>query len=93
MSNNVWAVLQLRDGQVSRAALETIAAAQKLAAAIGGQAEAVVLGSGVGAAATSAAGRDLAAVHVADHADLAGYTPGAFIGALAPALRAAQPAF
>jgi electron transfer flavoprotein alpha subunit len=93
MSNNVWAVLQLRDGQVSRAALETIAAAQKLAAAIGGKAEAVVLGSGVGDAATAAAGRDLAAVHVADHADLAGYTPGAFIGALAPALRAAQPAF
>ena len=93
MSKNVWAVLQLRDGQVSRAALETIAAAQKLAAAIGGKAEAVVLGSGVGDAATVAAGRDLAAVHVADHADLAGYTPGAFIGALAPALRAAQPAF
>lgn len=93
MSNNVWAVLQLRDGQVSRAALETIAAAQKLAAAIGGKAEAVVLGSGVADAATAAAGRDLAAVHVADHADLAGYTPGAFIGALAPALRAAQPAF
>jgi electron transfer flavoprotein alpha subunit len=93
MSKNVWAVLQLRDGQVSRAALETIAAAQKLAAAIGGQAEAVILGSGVGDAATSAAGRDLAAVHVADHADLAGYTPGAFIGALAPAIRAAQPAF
>ncbi len=92
-SNNVWAVLQLRDGQVSRAALETIAAAQKLAAALGGKAEAVVLGSGVGDAATAAAGRDRAAVHVADHADLGGYTPGAFIGALAPALRAAQPAF
>ncbi len=92
-SNNVWAVLQLRDGQVSRAALETIAAAQKLAAALGGKAEAVVLGSGVGAAAEAAAQRDLAAVHVADHADLAAYTPGAFLGALAPALRAAQPAF
>lgn len=92
-NHNVWAVLQLRDGQVSRAALETIAAAQKLAAAIGGKAEAVVLGSGVTEAATAAAVRDLAAVHVADHADLAGYTPGAFIGALAPALRAAQPAF
>ncbi len=94
MSNlNVWAVLQLRDGQVSRAALETIAAAQQLAAALGGKAEAVILGSGVGDGAIAAAGRDLAAVHVADHADLAGYTPGAFIGALAPALRAAQPAF
>ncbi len=92
-SNNVWAVLQLRDGQVSRAALETIAAAQKLAAALGGKAEAVVLGSGVGAAAEAAAQRNLAAVHVADHADLAGYTPGAFLGALAPAIRAARPAF
>ena len=92
-SNNVWAVLQLRDGQVSRAALETLAAAQKLASALGGRAEAVVLGQGVGDATQAAAGRDLAAVHVADHADLASYTPGAFLGALAPALRAAQPAF
>jgi electron transfer flavoprotein alpha subunit len=35
----------------------------------------------------------LAAVRVADHPALASYTPGAYVGALAPALRAAAPAW
>ena len=57
----------------------------------GGKAEAVLLGSGVGLAAAEVAKRDLAAVHVADHEALRTYTPGAYIGALAPAIRAAEP--
>jgi electron transfer flavoprotein alpha subunit len=39
------------------------------------------------------AGFDLAAVHVADAPALAGYTPGAYVGALAPAIREAAPAY
>jgi electron transfer flavoprotein alpha subunit len=93
MANRVWVVLQHRDGQLPRISWEAAAAAQKLAAGLGGKAEAVLLGSGVGLAAADVAKLDLGAVHVADNDVLRAYTPGAVIGALAPAIRAAAPAF
>jgi electron transfer flavoprotein alpha subunit len=93
MANGVWIVLQHREGQLPRISFEAVAAAQKLAAQTGGKAEAVLLGEGVGLAAAEVAKFDLAAVHVADDPALRVYTPGAYIGALAPASRAAAPAF
>jgi electron transfer flavoprotein alpha subunit len=97
MGNQVWVVVQLRDGQVSRISWEAIGAAQRLAGQLGGKAEAVVLGAGAASAAAGVASDigklDLAAVHLADHEALRAYTPGGWIGALAPAIRAAQPAF
>ena len=89
----VWVILQHREGQVSRISWEAIAAAQKLAATLGGKAEAVLLGSGVGLAAAEVAKLDLAAVHVADHDALRVYTPGTYIGALGPAIKTVAPAF
>ena len=93
MANRVWVVLQHREGQLPRISWEAAAAAQKLAAGLGVKAEAVLLGAGVGLAAADVAKLDLAAVHVEDHDALRAYTPGAFIGALAPAIQAAAPAF
>lgn len=93
MANRVWVVLQHREGTFPRISWEAVAAAQKLASELGGKAEAVLLGSNVAAAAAEAARFDLAAVHVADHEALRVYTPGSFIGALAPAIQAAAPAF
>jgi electron transfer flavoprotein alpha subunit len=93
MANRVWVVLQHREGQFPRISWEAVAAAQKLAAELGVKAEAVLLGSGVGTAAAEVARFDLAAVHVADDAALGVYTPGTLIGALAPAIREAAPAF
>ena len=93
MANGVWVVLQHREVQFPRVSFEAIAAAQKLAAQLGGKAEALLLGAGVGLAATEVAKFDLAAVHVADDPALRVYTPGAYIGALAPAIKAASPAF
>ena len=93
MAKRVWVVLQHREGQLPRISWEAAAAAQKLAAVSGGKAEAVLLGSGVGLAAADVAKLDLAAVHVADHDALRAYTPGATIGVLAPAIRAAAPDF
>ena len=84
----VWIVLQHRDGKLHRMAREAVAAGQSLAQAIGGTAEAVVLGEGIGAVAEEAASFDLGAVHVGDHANFASYTPGAYIAAVAPAIRA-----
>jgi len=93
MADTVWIVLQQRDGALHRMSREAIAAGRRLAEATGAQAEAVVLGSGVGELAQQVAGFDLAAVHVADAPVLADYTPGAYVGALAPAIRDAAPAF
>jgi electron transfer flavoprotein alpha subunit len=88
----VWVVLQLREGgQLPRISWEALGAGQKLAQTLGGKAEAVVLGSGVGLAAAEVAKNDLAAVHVADHDVLRSYTPGAYLGALVPAIQAAKP--
>jgi electron transfer flavoprotein alpha subunit len=104
----IWVVPQLRDGRVTRASWEALAAAGRLAAALAGSApsnrtggavptvptvpiSAVLLGSGVDAAARELAQRDLAAVLVADHPVLAAYTPGAWIGVLAPAIGAERP--
>lgn len=93
MSNTILVVLQHRQGKLHRMSREAIAAAQKLAAATGGAAEAVLLGSGVGDLANEAAGFDLAAVHVADQPQLESYTPGAYVGALTPLLQGAAPAY
>jgi electron transfer flavoprotein alpha subunit len=88
----IWVVVQQREGQLPRISREAIAAAQKLAEALGGgKPEAIVLGSGIGLAAAEVAKADLAAVHVADHETLRNYTPGGYIGALAPAIRAEKP--
>ena len=93
MAENVWVILQQREGKLARVAREALAAGQKLASALGVEAEAVVLGSGIGDAAKEAAGARLAAVHVADHENLSDYTPGAYIGALKAALAEARPSF
>ena len=88
----IWVVLQLREGgQVPRISWEALAAGQKLAAALGGKAEAVLLGSGIGSVAEEVAKNDLAAVHVADHEALLKYTPGAYVGALTSAIQSAKP--
>jgi electron transfer flavoprotein alpha subunit len=90
----IWVVVQQREGQLPRISWEAVAAAQKLAAASGGdKPEAIVLGSGIGLAAAEVAKADLAAVHVADHDALRAYTPGGYIGALAPAIRAGKPEY
>jgi len=92
-ASGVWVVLQQREGKLHRMSREAIAAGRRLAGVVGGRAEAVLLGSGVGELAREVAGFDLAAVHVADAPALAGYTPGAYVGALAPAISEAAPAY
>ncbi len=93
MSKKIWIVLQHREGRLHRMSREAIAAGQRLAAALSGQAEAVLLGAGMESLAAEASGYALAAVRVIDDAKLASYTPGGYVSALAPALRAAAPDF
>jgi electron transfer flavoprotein alpha subunit len=85
----IWAVAQHRDGKLHRGSFEAIAAAQRLAEATGGKAEAIVLGSGVAGLAAELAANALGAVRVVDHPALSSYTPGGYVTALAAALTAA----
>lgn len=93
MAGNVWVVLQQRDGQLHRGAREAISAGQRLAAELGVATEAMLLGSGVAACAEAAASFELATVRVADHPALASYTPGGYVGVLAPAILRDRPNF
>ena len=93
MANTVWIVVQQREGKLHRMSREAIAAGRRIAGETGGSAEAVVLGSKVGELANEVAALGVSAVHVADAPALEGYTPGAYVGALAPAVRSAAPAY
>ena len=94
MAKKIWVVLQQREGELHRMSIEAIYAGQKLTEELGGgTVEAVLLGSGMVAAAEKAAAHDLAALIVGDHEKLADYTPGGYVSALAPAIRAAAPDF
>ena len=94
MAKTVWIILQHRDGKLSRAAWEAVVAGQRLAAATGAVAEAVILGAEIGALAAEVASRAaLAAVRTVEHEAHANYTPGGYVGALAPAIRHARPDF
>ena len=90
---NVWIVLQHRDGKLHRMSREAIAAGQRLAGMVGGSASAVLLGDSLGDVAGEASAFALDAVLTAEHAALADYTPGAYVGALTPAITAAAPDF
>lgn len=92
-ANEVWIVVQHREGKLHRMSREAIAAGRALAEATGGSTAAVVLGSNVGELASQVAALGVSAVHVADVPALEGYTPGAYVGALAPAVRAEAPAY
>lgn len=89
----VWVVAQHRDGKLHRMTWEAVAAGQRLAALLGGRANALVLGSGVDGLAAELAACDLERVLVADAPVLASYTPGAYAAALAPAIAAGSPRF
>ncbi|HXT50059.1 MAG TPA: electron transfer flavoprotein subunit alpha/FixB family protein, partial [Thermoanaerobaculia bacterium] len=73
---------------------ETIAAAQELAALVDASVDAVVLGASIAPLAERLAGEAaVERVLVADHAKLGTYTPGAYVAALAPAIREQAPAY
>jgi electron transfer flavoprotein alpha subunit len=91
MAAKIWIVLQQREGRLHRMSREAIAAGQKLAAAVGGEASAILLGHEVGGLAADLDAVALSALFVADHAALASYTPGAYCGVLAPAIQAGAP--
>jgi len=79
---SVLVVLEQQGGQWHRMSLETLAAGQQLAAALGQPVEAAVVGKGIGALAAEAATKKLAKVWAVEHHLLDAYTPDAFAAAL-----------
>lgn len=85
----ILVIAEQRHGCLHRASWEALAAAQEFAA--GQPVEALVLGSGLAAAAAELAHAAVAAVHVVEHTVLESYTPDGYVLALQQAIRTLQP--
>lgn len=83
----ILVVAEQREGQLNRASLEAIAAAQS----VGGTIDVVILGGDVGGPATDLAAADVGSVTALQHQALASYTPDGFVQALAAFLHSANP--
>jgi electron transfer flavoprotein alpha subunit len=93
MGNNVLVIAEQRDGVLKKVAFEMLGVGAELAAALGGQVEAALLGSGLAGLPDTLAQYDAAKVYVADDDSLAAYsaegytnTLAAFIGKVGPAI-------
>jgi electron transfer flavoprotein alpha subunit len=85
----ILVVAEQRDGRLNRASWEAVAAAQRLAQ--GAPVTIAVLGGDVAAAAQEIAAADVAGVWTVAHETLAGYTPDAFVQAVADLVGQSQP--
>ena len=74
MSNNVLVIAEQRDGVLKKVAFEMLGAGAELAAALGGQVEAAILGSGLGDLPNTLAQYGATKVYVADDEGLAAYS-------------------
>ena len=86
----ILVIAEQKDGKLNRASVETIAAAQQLAASASGPVKIAIAGHNVGAVATELA--QYGEVIVVDHAALAHYTPDAFVQALQQVIAQVSPA-
>jgi electron transfer flavoprotein alpha subunit len=93
MGNNVLVIAEQRAGALKKVAFEMLGAGAELAAALGGQVEAALLGSGLDGLPDTLAQYGAAKVYVADDDSLAEYssegyanTLAAFIGKAGPAI-------
>jgi electron transfer flavoprotein alpha subunit len=89
MSQDIFALIEHRDGQISESSLEVLGKARSLAGATGGQATAVVLGQGIDAITAQLGGADRVIEIVGD--SVANYTPPGYVNALTPVVRDQAP--
>ncbi len=88
---SVLVVMEQSGGAWHRMSLETLAAGQELAGALGRPVAAAVAGGDVGALASGLAGKKLDAVHAVEHELLANYTADGYTAALADLVRRVAP--
>jgi len=91
MADTILVVAEQREGKLNRVSLETIAAAQAIAAETGWTVEAAVFGSGISAIAQEIAGRKLARVYDIEADKLSRYTPDGAVAALKDFIQQKQP--
>src|SRR5580765_4385476 len=88
---SILVVVEQREGKLNRVSMETLTAAQALAAETGWPLEAAVVGSNVAAITSEVAGKKLAKVYAIENAKLEPYTPDAFAHALKQFVTSKQP--
>ena len=91
MADTILVVAEQREGKLNRVSLETIAAAQAIAAETGWTVEGAVFGSGIGSIAQEIAGKKLAKVYAIESDKLGKYTPDGVATALKDFIQQKQP--
>lgn len=91
--NGVLVVMEQHGGVWSRMSFEALAAGQQLAAKLGVDCSAAVMGEGVAALATELGGKNLAKVFAVEHALLKEYTADGYIVVLEQVVKQADPAY
>jgi electron transfer flavoprotein alpha subunit len=92
MGNNVLAIAEQRGGDLKKVAFEMLGAGTELAASLGGNVEAAVLGEGLEGLAETLAQYGAAKVYVADDPALAYYSCEGYASTLAAIIEQAEPA-
>jgi electron transfer flavoprotein alpha subunit len=92
MGNNVLVVAEQRDGILKKVAFEMLGAGAELAAALGGNVEAVLLGAGLGEMPDALAEYGATKVYVADDESLATYSSEGYAATLAAFVGETEPA-
>jgi electron transfer flavoprotein alpha subunit len=91
MSGTVLVITEQRGGVWNRMSWETLAAAQRIAAAVGGSVQVVVAGQGIDALAAEAAQKNVAKVWNVSHDLLKSYTADGLTAALEQLIRKTNP--
>lgn len=91
MSDTILVVMEQRDGELNRVSLETVAAAQQIAAQAGWEIAAAVIGGNLGAVTSEVAAKKVAKVYALSSPALEHYTADAYVAALADLVQAKQP--
>ena len=91
MADTILVVAEQREGKLNRVSMETIAAAQAIAAETGWAIEAAVFGTGIAGIAQEIAGKKVAKVYAIESPKLAKYEPDGTVAALKEFIRQKQP--
>jgi electron transfer flavoprotein alpha subunit len=91
MADTILVIAEQREGKLNRVSMETIAAAQAIAAATGATVEAAIFGSGIAGPAQEVAARKLAKVTVIESPKLAKYEPDGVVAALKDFINQKEP--
>ena len=91
MADSILVVVEQREGKLNRVSLETIRAAQMIAAESKWEIEAAVVGSGIAGVAGEVAGTAVKKVYAIENAALSAYTPDGFVQALRGFLETKKP--